>query len=1441
MALTAQKLVWGPGSTFAVHASSITGLSLTSAGFKASANRFIVPKSGTLNRVGLYVRTLTGSPSAYRVGILQLNSSGNPNYVPYGGSSVESFSPTGTGWYWVSLGTPATAVQGDNVAAMVFIPTGTAGTWDTSNRMSVHGILSTVGETVNPTHDTLSGSTWSPDINGGIVGTMAEYSDSEQATPAITNIYESFQSDTTPDEIGAKFTVPFACTCSGCEVAVMSTTTACDYTIKLYDGAGTLLRSVTIDTSLSGGTTAGQKQRVYWTTPIDLAADTTYRLTVVGSSASVDVTIGVAACVNSYAKNWWPEGSRWDYTSRTDGGSFTDNTLKLPMMALVLTHINLTGAVSVRARWGPGSDVSVKPAGDSNTSTLNDTDNSVYNAFFVPKSGTINRLVIHRSSWVRPGGPAVYDPPPSYFVGLVQMSDGNLVTDTPAGGSAIETIEFNTSQTDDGNKWQTKVITLSTPAVVSAGDYIAARIWPSTGNPPSATNYDIVNCRWALTEKNLGFQSGRYVTSWTRAVGEVGIGCIYNDDSWATPGFGFLAYDKGGGSYDYFQSNFSTYRVSGSPESPDTFYRQEASFTVPYDMTVVEIEPALWPELNTPIGEITLYRGATTLWTKQFTSAIGSFVTAGGQVRLRIPIPSTVLSRGTTYTIILSTTSYSPSGAKINVSEIQVPSTATSIANAKSFWPDGSLWSALAPAGLPLFSFLVTSLDGSALPPTAPTNLVATAKSSTRIDLTWNDNSSDETSFQLQRSLSNSFTSPTTFSVTANATSYSDTTCKANTCYYYRIRAVAAGPTYSSWSNTANACTPNVGGVIPPVTPPIGPPGGGDPPPPGGGGSSPPGPAGGPAPPAWGGPAAYPINGPAAGWFGGGSYLGGRLQLGIWDRKPENALRNGSQAAMLADWSSRLLNLEFTTNLHGFATCRGSVAMGSQESMGWFDQFALSHVEVCAGPAIVWEGRLEDLTLGNQGIEFTALGYWRAFSDLSYSALWSQSKTERWNVVTIDDATPFAITGGVSGRDYWPESYSIDNNNRLFIAGRKDESSSSFRRGAIMLHAPDKSDVPIAQVDFDYVFKAPDSGFVASLAYLSPWDPSTSGTIQIPDFQIYGSGTAYWGHWTSHRGTLAAKAIMFQTYWNSITGSFTYQYETAIEHYLKIWNLRVWGSSGSAVTASVIAKGILDHVEAVNPTQVNPSTLSIDNTAMALLDEYYEDLMPADIMTRHANLGDYWGNRWEVGVADEQMLYLRKAWGPTGSALTDTSSLNALWGVGIRCWYVDVGNLSFQRSYDQLVNASYGIYSQADNKPRRTETKTEQRYVDRFGITRRIGVKATTTEESTATLIRDTYLSDRRTLIPRAKIQFNTVYDASGACWPLYMVRAGDIVVIRNLAPDIAVEIGQSAVFRIAQTNYVANGDQLTVEPEGPIPSLELLLARQALQPKGSDSGGEDG
>lgn len=101
----------------------------------------------------------------------------------------------------------------------------------------------------------------------------------------------------------------------------------------------------------------------------------------------------------------------------------------------------------------------------------------------------------------------------------------------------------------------------------------------------------------------------------------------------------------------------------------------------------------------------------------------------------------------------------------------------------------------------------------------APSNLVASSSSTTQINLVWQDNSTNELGFKVERS-SDGVAYTQIAQIGANVTSFTSTGLTPSTTYYYRVRAFAQQGRkviHSTYSNVAAATTDSV--VLLPAAP----------------------------------------------------------------------------------------------------------------------------------------------------------------------------------------------------------------------------------------------------------------------------------------------------------------------------------------------------------------------------------------------------------------------------------------------------------------------------------------------------------------------------------------------------------------------------------------------------------------------------------------------
>lgn len=492
----------------------------------------------------------------------------------------------------------------------------------------------------------------------------------------------------------------------------------------------------------------------------------------------------------------------------------------------------------------------------------------------------------------------------------------------------------------------------------------------------------------------------------------------------------------------------------------------------------------------------------------------------------------------------------------------------------------------------------------------------------------------------------------------------------------------------------------------------------------------------------------------------------------------------------LADWSHIAEGVEISDSEHGFESLAAFVPMLPEEAFRWYNRPGLPFVSLNYGSGVAWEGRLEDVAIVVSGLQVRALGYWRSLFDVPYTALWATKKVSEFRANTPDN---------VAGRNM--DRYEYDTNNRLYITPRKNEQFSTANIGSLYYIAPDDQVNDIRAITVTYNFLAG----ATWKARVNVYDASWGSGVALLD--LNGSGALQTGTTTVTTAVAGKQIVDVLMYYNSGTPT-TYAGETG-DYYFKITNITI-KKANATITGKSIADALVGYVNGVNSNQLSSSTALIEEPNNDLTEDVYEDRYPADILSSLAERGDNqtpprW---WEVGVWGGQRLHFR----PRGSQA--------------RQWFVDLVDFEVERTLDLLRNSVYAVYQDANGRALRSGVSTDSDSVARYGLTRRVGVDIRTTSQTTAEVARDAYLDEHKTIVPRATVVLEGLYDAMGGEYPLWVARAGDVMTIRNLPPTLGDVADRLRTFRLVGKRYLVDEDVLVPTPEFWPGSLEMLIVR---------------
>lgn len=495
---------------------------------------------------------------------------------------------------------------------------------------------------------------------------------------------------------------------------------------------------------------------------------------------------------------------------------------------------------------------------------------------------------------------------------------------------------------------------------------------------------------------------------------------------------------------------------------------------------------------------------------------------------------------------------------------------------------------------------------------------------------------------------------------------------------------------------------------------------------------------------------------------------------------------NSIDGPIMADLTAFATACEWSNAVHGPRALSLSAPRLLVESFAIYAAQGLIYVVAMRGLKRIWLGRLSDPGLWanaeGSGVVIRALGLWEALNDVRYTALWSDTRYEQW--IQFPDTSDLL---DVSMR------FEQDKTNRLYCSPKKGDSFPQFGGFIWRYETPHLSARAITALTCSYAFIAP-AGWRFSVRN------KNSGSLLSDTTTIDATGSLLTGtiSTTQPAGTNQINVLL---YWNS-AGNTTITSETG-DWYLRLTNIRV--TTAPTITADAITGDVLTK-------QLLIAAGTLQNPGLDFTDLVFEDAPGIEAIERVVSEGDGIGTPYVARVDANGKLHLEP------------------FGAYGRTWYVDLTDLELAQDRATLANAAYSVYKDANGRVLRTTTATNNNSVVEYGYTRTEAVDANTTSSTIAGQYRDAYLSDNNVIRPAAAIAFDAVYTATGGRESLTEVLPGDTIVVRNLplAFGNTTTLDRVRSFRITETTYDAIEDRLTVTPETPIPSLDVLIAQQA-------------
>jgi len=327
-ALPAPIALWDLSGHMPSPTLATTGFVIDAASEKAGLI-MLAPKTGNISKVGFYVAAHTSNATLdVRIETVSATT-GLPTGTLFGTNTSGTAATTATGWYESTLTASAAVTMGDMVALVVAQPAASPGNCSIGDLANWFGSGSGTGIPFGANYV----SSWAAAASYRRPLIFPVYDDAtygfcplNMPITAVNNAY-TWNSSSTPDEVGNRFNLVVPTRIVGARVFMNPAGDSRDFSLRLYNNAGTQLATRTFDSAQYAGATYLWGDFLF-AAAVDCSAGV-HRMTILPTTTSNNGSGHVTISSATGARYAMPGGNDAYWTERTDAGSFSDTNTRL--------------------------------------------------------------------------------------------------------------------------------------------------------------------------------------------------------------------------------------------------------------------------------------------------------------------------------------------------------------------------------------------------------------------------------------------------------------------------------------------------------------------------------------------------------------------------------------------------------------------------------------------------------------------------------------------------------------------------------------------------------------------------------------------------------------------------------------------------------------------------------------------------------------------------------------------------------------------------------------------------------------------------------------------------------------------------------------------------------------------------------------------------------